>query len=96
MINLTNQGEDDLKGSKQLSQPGTPSACLLEGLTRLWLGSTFGVDSVSGIQGKVSLTLNAKIRAKTVLAVVLCVPVEAVSNPVWEWTAAGKCSFRDE
>lgn len=39
--------------------------------------------------------LNAEVWAKILLAVVLCVPVEAVSNPVLEWTAVRKISLRD-
>lgn len=71
MINLTNQGRDGLKGSKQLSQPGTPSSFILEGLIRQWLGSTFGIDSLSGFQGEVPLMSNAEVRAKILLAKVL-------------------------
>ena len=73
--------------SKQLSQPGSPSFCILEGIIRQWLGATLGGDFLSGFQGEVPVMLNAEVWAKILLAMVLCVPVEAVSNPVLEWTA---------
>lgn len=95
MINLTNQGGGGLTRSKQLSQPGTPPFCILEGLIRQWLGATLGRDSLSGFQGEVPVMLNAEVWAKILLAVVLCVPMEAVSNPVLEWTAVWKISLRD-
>jgi hypothetical protein len=71
VINLTNQGEDGLKGSKQLSQSGSPAFCILEGLIRQWLGSTLTIDSLSGFQAAVPVMLDAEVRAKRLLAVVL-------------------------
>ena len=43
-----------------------------------------------GFQGKVPGILNAEVWAKMLLALFLYVPLEAVSNPVLEWTAVGK------
>lgn len=71
MINLTNQGGDGLKGSKQLSQPGTPASCILEDLIRQWPGSILGRGSLLGFQGQVSVMLNAEVGSKSLLAEVL-------------------------